>query len=173
MKLPGAALGTLQNAGSDVTKRLYALAEILDKLKRASPIDDEEEKHLNSFSLRRAPTVLKVNNLTFYDWSLTIHSVASTPFQFTQFEMNDFIGRPGQLGKDVGIGLVTEILNDFHRKIFSGVTDGVGNVTSTILGAGTTIVGGVASGVTNVGSTLVGGVSDGITSIGQVRNLLK
>ena len=85
MKLPGAALGTLQNAGSDVTKRLYALAEILDKLKRASPIDDEEEKHLNSFSLRRAPTVLKVNNLTFYDWSLTIHSVASTPFQFTQF----------------------------------------------------------------------------------------
>ena len=172
MKLPGAALGTLQNAGSDVTKRLYALAEILDKLKRASPIDDEEEKHLNSFSLRRAPTVLKVNNLTFYDWSLTIHSVASTPFQFTQFEMNDFIGRPGQLGKDVGIGLVTEILNDFHRKIFSGVTDGVGNVTSTILGAGTTIVGGVASGVTNVGSTLVGGVSDGIASIGQVRNLL-
>jgi len=173
MKLPGAALGSLQNAGSDVTKRLYALAEILDKLKRASPIDDEEEKHLNSFSLRRAPTVLKVNNLTFYDWSLTIHSVASTPFQFTQFEMNDFIGRPGQLGKDVGIGLVTEILNDFHRKIFSGVTDGVGNVTSTILGAGTTIVGGVASGVTNVGSTLVGGVSDGIASIGQVRNFLK
>ena len=176
MKLPGAVAGTLQNAGADVTKRLYALAEILEKLKRASPIDDEEEKHLDSTKLRRAPMVLRVNNLTFHDWSLSILSVASTPFQFNLFEKNNFIGRPGVLAKEIGIGLVTEIMNDFHRRMFSGITDGVLGAGSSILGAGTTIiggvatagstiVGGVASGVTTAGSTIIGGVTSGVTRL--------
>ena len=169
MKLPGAVAGTLQNAGADVTKRLYALAEILEKLKRSSPIDDEEEKHLDSTKLRRAPMVLRVNNLTFHDWSLSILSVASTPFQFKLFEKNNFIGRPGVLAKEVGIGLVTEIMNDFHRRMFSGITDGVLGVGSSVLGAGTTIIGGVASGVTTAGTTIIGGVTSGVT---QARGLI-
>lgn len=70
------------------------------------------------------------------------------------------------MGKDVGIGLVMEIFNDFYRKIFSGVTDGVGNVTSIIFGVGMMIVGGVVLGVMNVGLMFVGGVSDGIVFIG-------
>ena len=169
MKLPGAVAGTLQNAGADVTKRLYALAEILEKLKRSSPIDDEEEKHLDSTKLRRAPMVLRVNNLTFHDWSLSILSVASTPFQFNLYEKNNFIGRPGVLAKEVGIGLVTEIMNDFHRRMFSGITDGVLGVGSSVLGAGTTIIGGVASGVTTAGTTIIGGVTSGVT---QARGLI-
>ena len=166
MKLPGAVAGTLQNAGADVTKRLYALAEILEQLKRSSPIDDEEEKHLDSTKLRRAPMVLRVNYLTFHDWSLSILSVASTPFQFNLFEKNNFIGRPGVLAKEVGIGLVTEIMNDFHRRMFSGITDGVLGAGSSVLGAGTTIIGGVASGVTTAGTTIIDGVASGVTTAG-------
>ena len=169
MKLPGAVAGSLKNAGADVTKRLYALADILEKLKRPSPIDHEEEKHLDRATLRRAPMVLRVNNLTFYNWSLTITTVASTPFQFQQFQMNNFIGKPRELAKDVGIGLVTEIMNEFHRKIFGGVTDGITSLGTGIMGAGSTIVGGVGTGVSAVGSgilgagsTIVSGVTSGI-----------
>ena len=173
MKLPGAVAGTLKNAGADVTRRLYALAEILENLKRASPIDREEAKHLDRRALRRAPTVLRVHKLTFDDWSLTIASVASTPFQFKRFEKTNFLGTPLSLAKEVGIGLVTEIMNDFHRKMFGGITDGVTTVGSTIigagstvLGAGSTIIGGVGSTVIGAGSTIIGGVATGVTSVG-------
>lgn len=173
MKFPGAVAGTLKTAGADVTRRLYALAEILENLKRASPIDLEEEKHLDRRSLRRAPMVLRVNNLTFDDWSLTITSVASTPFQFRRFEKKNFLGSPISLSKEVGIGLVTEIMNDFHRKMFGGITDGVATVGSTIIGAGSTvigagstIIGGVGSTVIGAGSTIIGGVATSVTSVG-------
>lgn len=161
MKLPGAVAGSLKNAGADVTKRLYALASILERLKRSTPLDNEEEKHLDVLRLRRAPMVLRVNNLTLYEWSLCIAAVADTPFQFRLFEVNNFIGTPGALGKKVAIGVVSEIMNDFHRKMFGNIADGVGNVANGIFDAGSFVVGGVTSGV----GSAVNAVGSGLNTV--------
>jgi len=161
MKLPGAVAGSLKNAGTDVTKRLYALASILERLKRSTPLDNEEEKNLDVLRLRRAPMVLRVNNLTLYNWSLCITTVADSPFQFRLFEVNDFIGTPGALGKKVAIGVINEIMNDFHRKMFGNIADGVGNVASGIFDAGTFVVGGVTSGV----GSAVNAVGSGLNTV--------
>ena len=161
MKLPGAVAGSLKNAGADVTKRLYALASILERLKRSTPLDNEEEKHLDVLRLRRAPMVLRVNNLTLYQWSLCIAAVADTPFQFRLFEVNDFIGTPGALGKNVAIGVVHEIMNDFHRKMFGNIAGGVGNVANGIFDAGSFVVGGVTSGV----GSAVNAVGSGLNTV--------
>jgi len=161
MKLPGAVAGSLKNAGADVTKRLYALASILERLKRSTPLDNEEEKHLDVLRLRRAPMVLRVNNLTLYEWSLCIAAVADAPFQFRLFEVNNFIGTPGALGKKVAIGVVSEIMNDFHRKMFGNIADGVGNVANGIFDAGSFVVGGVTSGV----GSAVNAVGSGLNTV--------
>jgi len=165
-KIPGAIGESLQSASSDVTKRLYALVTILDKLQRVQVLNDEELANLSSATIRRAPMVLRLQNLTLADWSLSILSVAETPFQFAHWELNNFLGKPRELAKKVAVGLIQEIINDFHRKIFGGITDGVGAIGSGLLGAGSFVVGGAVGGVTTVGNGLASGFSSGATAVG-------
>ena len=159
MKLPGAIGESIQSVTSDLTKRMYALVAILDKLQRVPVLNDDEMSALSSDKIHRAPTVLRMQNLTLADWNLSIRSVAETPFSFAHWELNNFLGNPRELGKSVAVGLVQEIINDFHRKIFGGITNGVGAIGNGIFDAGTFVVGGAVGGVATVGSGLVSGVT--------------
>ena len=159
MKLPGAIGESIQSVSSDLTKRMYALVAILDKLQRVRVLNDDEMSALSSDTIHRAPTVLRMQNLTLADWNLSILSVAETPFSFARWELNNFLGNPRELGKSVAVGLVQEIINDFHRKIFGGITNGVGAIGNGIFDAGSFVVGGAVGGVTTVGSGLVSGVT--------------
>ena len=173
MKLPGAIGESIQSVTSDLTKRMYALVAILDKLQRVPVLNDDEMSALSSDKIHRAPTVLRMQNLTLADWNLSIRSVAETPFSLN-WELNNFLGNPRELGKSVAVGLVQEIINDFHRKIFGGITNGVGAIGNGIFDAGSFVVGGAVGGVTTVGSGLVSGVTtvgsglvSGVTNAGQ------
>ena len=173
MKLPGAIGESIQSVSSDLTKRMYALVAILDKLQRVPVLNDDEMSALSSDKIHRAPTVLRMQNLTLADWNLSILSVAETPFSLN-WELNNFLGNPRELGKSVAVGLVQEIINDFHRKIFGGITNGVGAIGNGIFDAGSFVVGGAFGGVTTVGSGLVSGVTtvgsglvSGVTNAGQ------
>ena len=174
MKLPGAISDSVKSVSSDLTKRMYALVTILDKLQRVQVLNADELSALQNNKIHRAPMIVRMQNLTLADWNLSILSVAETPFKFAQWELNNFLGNPRELGKKVAVGLVQEIINDFHRKIFGGITDGVGAIGSGIFDAGSFVVGGAVGGVTTVGSGLVSGVATvgsglvgGITNVGQ------
>ena len=168
--LGSSVAGGIQAAGADVTNRLNALINLLERVNQKPPEETEEEKR------KRRKLVLELRRLEFVDWNIHILAVNAKPFKFKSWELKAFKGTIGALARECASGLLNEIILDFQNEILENLTkdiksvgDGLLNVGGTVVGGGAYVVGGIANGAGAIGQGLVdtgGAIGKGLSDTG-------
>ena len=151
MEMPGNISSGIQQAGQDVTNRLNALINLLERVNQKPPEETEEEKR------KKRKLTLEVKKLLFTDWNIHILAVTTKPFKFKSWELEKFRGVVGALARECASGLLNEIIKDFQQEILDNLTKDIAAVGDGLLNVGSTVIGGVAEG----GNMIIGGVAEG------------
>ena len=159
--LGSAVAGGVQAAGADVTNKLNALINLLERVNQKPVEESEDEKR------RKRKLTLELQTLQFCEWEIFILAVNKAPFKFRKWELQAFKGGVGALARECASGLLNEIINDFQHEILTNLSKDIAAVGDGLLNVGAGVVGGGAF-VVGLGVSSVGAVGQGLVDTGGV-----
>ena len=151
----------MQAAGADVTNKLNALINLLERVNQKPVEESEDEKR------RKRKLTLELQTLQFCEWEIFILAVNKAPFKFRKWELQAFKGGVGALARECASGLLNEIINDFQHEILTNLSKDIAAVGDGLLNVGAGVVGGGAF-VVGLGVSSVGAVGQGLVDTGGV-----